>query len=121
MRHNDVVKEVSESGEVKYYRDGEEIVTYSESLDLFLKIKMDRLGEFIELLVDRELKRGFDDEIPANEAVYIGRDLIIGIDKQIEEIMDYISEVLGTIEIVRSQFYQPTVILKDIIIDVVVG
>lgn len=117
MKYDDIEKKIDETGNVTYYRNDAAIDAWEEELDMFLAIKLARIDEFFELFIDREIYR---DEAVHDEAIYVGKNLVEGIKKQIDEVMDFVSTRLGNIKIISSSSYQPGVILKDKLIDVVV-
>ena len=115
--YDDIKKEIDEKGNVTYYRNDVEIDTCSEELDFFLSIKLGRIRAFFDLFIDRELYR---DSRVYDEAIYVGENLVEGIEKQIKEMMDFVSTKLGNIKIISSASYQPGVVLKDKFIDAVI-
>jgi hypothetical protein len=121
-RINDVEKRIDkETGSVIYIRKGndEEIDYYYSDLRDLLTLKICRFHELFELMVDRCTLRG-EDALAADESAYIGIDLAKSISDQIDDWMDIVSEHVGDITFVLSKRHQPTVMLKDQIIDVIV-
>jgi len=123
MKNNirdDIMRERGIEGALIYKRNGEQIEVDEEELQLFLSIKLQRISKYFQMLIERQWGREEKEDLEDYEIVtelQIGKDLVDGIEKEIFQVTDYISDKIGMPTFTISSRYQPTVVLPDELID----
>ena len=120
MRNEDIIRERDNEGNLIYERNGEQIGVDEEELQLFLSIKLQRISKYFQMLIERQWTREEREDLEdydISTELYIGKDLVDGIEKEIFQVTDYISDKIGMPTFTKSRRYQPGVVLPDKLID----